>query len=89
MSPLVGSKSKDLGVWSVFLYCVADSKRGKDLKIHRAESDEVLVRGGSLARPENLTDKGRLTKEKHAHSFNLSFLRQGSPFRETKTQRSG
>lgn len=46
LCPLVGAKSKDLGVWVVFFYCVADSKRGKDLKVHSPESDEILVRGG-------------------------------------------
>lgn len=30
----MGATGKDLGVWSVFLYCVADSKRGKALKVH-------------------------------------------------------
>ena len=45
LCPLVGAKSKDLRVWVVFLYCVADSKRGKDLQVHSPESDEMLVRG--------------------------------------------
>ena len=31
----------------MFLYCVADSKRGKDLKVHTPESDEMRLRGGN------------------------------------------
>lgn len=38
---------KDLGLWSVFLYCIADSKRRKDLKVHSPESDEMCLRGGN------------------------------------------
>ena len=37
---------KGLGLWSVFLYCIADSKRRKGLKVHSPESDEMCLRGG-------------------------------------------
>lgn len=31
----------------MFLYCVTDSERGKDLKVHGPESDEMRLRGGN------------------------------------------
>lgn len=40
---LIGAKSKDLGVWSMFLYCVAESKRGKDLKAYTPKREEEFV----------------------------------------------
>ena len=51
----------------MFLYCVADSKRGKDLKVHSPESDEMHLRGGN---PFTLT---QFPKTSLCHDAKTSF----------------